>query len=93
MDRATIDYYRIEHAYERLSYGEVAEIQHAFEQLDPATLRDLPENAGIGDMLDELETALGNDCTECREAPAEGYGLCSSCFHDAVRSGWEPGER
>ena len=39
---------------ERISYGELAEIQSAFEQIDPA-LSDHPANATAADMLDELE--------------------------------------
>lgn len=30
-------------------------------------------------------------CTECREATAVGHGMCGSCLHDALRSGWVPG--
>lgn len=38
-------------------------------------------------------------CSECGEAideaavgfEAGGYGMCGSCLHNAVRSGWEPG--
>ena len=41
----------------------------------------------------------GPVCSECREAideaavgfEAGGYGMCGSCLHNAVRSGWEPG--
>ena len=49
---------RVEVEAERISYGELYEIQSAFEELDPATLRDRPENATASDMLDELEAAL-----------------------------------
>lgn len=40
---------------ESISYGELAEIDDAFAEIDPATLNDLPENAMASDMLDELE--------------------------------------
>lgn len=38
-------------------------------------------------------------CSECGEPideaaagfEAGGYGMCGSCLHNAVRSGWEPG--
>lgn len=55
MDRATIAHLRAELDAERISYGELDEIQSAFEEIDPATLPDLPENAAASDMLDELE--------------------------------------
>lgn len=36
-------------------------------------------------------------CSQCAETiePDDvhaGYGMCGSCVHDALRSGWEPGE-
>lgn len=36
-------------------------------------------------------------CRECGESVARddvraGYGMCGSCLHDALRSGWTPGE-
>ena len=37
-----------------LSMGDYADIQGAFEELDPTTLRDRPENAMASDMLEEL---------------------------------------
>lgn len=40
---------------ESISYGELAEIDEAFEQIDPYTLPDLPENATVEDKLHELE--------------------------------------
>lgn len=32
-------------------------------------------------------------CSECREFIDFGteYGMCDSCIHDAIRSGWQPG--
>lgn len=41
-----------------ISYGELAEIDAAFEQIDPATLPDAPENAMADDKLAELEALL-----------------------------------
>lgn len=50
-----IKYLRAELEAERISYGELAEIEGEFAKIDPATLRDHPENATASDMLDELE--------------------------------------
>ena len=55
MNLERITYLRGELEAERISRGELAEIEAAFDLLDPATLRDLPENAMASDMLDELE--------------------------------------
>ena len=41
-----------------LAWGDLADIQGAFEQIDPATLPEPAENATISDMLDELESRL-----------------------------------
>lgn len=30
-------------------------------------------------------------CSECQEYAAVQHGMCPSCHHNAVRSGWEPG--
>jgi hypothetical protein len=69
-------YLRAENDAERLSYGELIDIQGAFEQLDPALLRDLPENAMAGDMLEELADAVWvprGTCLICSE-PIESHG-------------------
>ena len=58
MDAARINYLRQELADECIDMFELQEIENAFAELDPATLRDLPENAMASDMLDELEDAL-----------------------------------
>lgn len=29
-------------------------------------------------------------CSECGEAAAEEWGMCSGCIHDARLSGWNP---
>lgn len=58
MNAARIAYLRQELEDECISMFELQEIQNAFDLLDPATLRDLPENAMASDMLDELESAL-----------------------------------
>lgn len=50
-----IQYLRGELEAERIDMAELAEIEEAFADLDPETLRDLPENAMASDMLDELE--------------------------------------
>lgn len=43
---------------ERLSYGEIAEIETAFAEVPDHALRDLRENASAGDMLEEIEDWL-----------------------------------
>lgn len=48
---------RAELEAERIDMAELSEIESAFAELDPEKLRDLPENATAGDMLDELEVA------------------------------------
>lgn len=58
MDAARINYLRSLLDAERISYGELAEIDEAFAKIDPATLSDLPENAMASDKLDELEARL-----------------------------------
>lgn len=40
----------------------------------------------------------GPRCSECSEIhdtddPHAGYGMCASCLHDALRSGWDPNEK
>jgi hypothetical protein len=45
---------------ESMSWGDVADLQGAFEELDPATLPEPAENAGWSDMLDELESRAYN---------------------------------
>ena len=54
MDAARIAYLQDALDTEYISMGEMQEIENAFAQLDPAFLRDLPENASASDMLDEL---------------------------------------
>ena len=54
MDAARIAYLRNELDAERISMGELQEIEAAFAELDPATLPEPAENAMAGDMLDEL---------------------------------------
>jgi len=54
MDAARIAYLQDELDAERITYGELNEIETAFAELDPATLRGRPEDAMAGDMLDEL---------------------------------------
>ena len=50
---------RTELRAERISYGELAEIEDAFWSGDLFNLTDLPENATAEDMLDELEVRNG----------------------------------
>lgn len=62
MNQARINELRTELEHERISYSELAEIQDAFDELvaSGTELRDLPENAMAGDMLDGLEDELHN---------------------------------
>ena len=55
MELSRIKYLREELAGEDIDLLELSEIEVAFKELDPSTLRDLPENALAEDMLDELE--------------------------------------
>lgn len=59
MELSRIKYFRGEAENLSLAYNELAEIQAAFDEIDPSTLRDLPENATVGDQLDELEDRVG----------------------------------
>jgi len=43
---------------ERISMGELIEIQGEFETIDPDTLPEPAENAMAGDMLNEIESRL-----------------------------------
>lgn len=51
----------------------------------------------LREALEEALRALGlslpegrEACEQCGEAPAEEFGMCASCIHDAKRSGWNP---
>lgn len=54
----------------------------------------------IGLLRDALDAALGalgldlpegrEACEECGDKPAEEWGMCGSCLHDAKRAGWNP---
>ena len=77
MDAHRLAYLRQESDAERLSYGDIAEIEEAFRCIDPATLRDLPENAMASDMIEELEDRIGRAttrtawvCVDCNAAVA-----------------------
>lgn len=56
MNRDRIAYLRSHLEEEDLSWGEVIELQSAFEEIDPATLPEPAEHASWADMLDELES-------------------------------------
>jgi hypothetical protein len=58
MDAARIAELRVELEAERISIGELIEIQGEFEKIDPATLPEPAENAMTSDMLDEIEARL-----------------------------------
>jgi hypothetical protein len=55
MDVSRVRQLRSELEAERISYGELAEIESAFAEIDPAELGESAANASAGDMLDELE--------------------------------------
>lgn len=56
MTRTRIAELRAELEAERISYGELAEIESAFEEIPDAELPEPRENAMASDMLDELES-------------------------------------
>ena len=79
LTRAQISEYRANIG--SLAYGDLIDIQGAFEQLDPATLRDLPENATTEDMLDELEDRL-TPCGQSFATPSDAEAhrvTCGEC--------------
>lgn len=41
----------------------------------------------VAEKSAEVEANL---CRECGEEPAEEWGMCGSCIHNAQRSGWNP---
>jgi hypothetical protein len=51
----------------------------------------------LSDDDEEQEPAPEHPCSECGGDTEEGdwvhsgYGMCASCLHNALRSGWEPG--
>jgi len=58
MDVITYNRLRAAADDESLSYGELAEIEAAFDTIPDSKLRDLRENAMADDMLDEIEAHL-----------------------------------
>lgn len=44
---------------------------------------------------DEDDSGPENPCSQCGQGIGDdihaGHGMCASCLHDAIRSGWEPG--
>lgn len=61
MNRTRIQELRVELDAERISYGELAEIASAFDEIDPATLSGDPEDAHASDMLNELEARIDDE--------------------------------
>ena len=59
MDQETYDRLREAADDESLSYGEVAEIESAFDEIPDSFLRDRRENATADDMLDEIASWSG----------------------------------
>ena len=74
---------RVELDAERISYGELAEIDEAFNELVASgyELRDLPENAMASDQLEELEQAILDTHHQLREI-LQKYGNAE--FGDAI---------
>ncbi|MGO2778231.1 hypothetical protein [Glutamicibacter arilaitensis] len=73
MTHDRIEYLRTENDAERLSYGELIEIQSAFEQIHPSKLSDDPANAVASDMLNEIEANLlmRNESTMTDKTPQQ----------------------
>ena len=86
MDLQRIRELRAELDAEQISYGELAEIESAFEELDPATLRDRPENAMAGDMLDELESAFVREYEAAVESLTRTQRKALDALH---KHGWQ----
>lgn len=72
---------------------EIELLRDALELALGALDMELPEGIDPDDEDDDEDDDEGTLCKECGEEPAyEGdYGMCSSCLHDAYRSGWVPG--
>lgn len=68
MELSRIRELRTELDAERISYGELAEIEEAFATIDPSTLPEPAENATAGDMLDELESRATPELTRTQHA-------------------------
>ena len=68
MELSRIRELRTELNAERISYGELAEIEEAFATIDPSTLPEPAENAMAGDMLDELESRAPRELTRTQTA-------------------------
>lgn len=98
IDRDWIAAMRAKVEAENMAWGDVAELQSAFEEIDPDTLPEPAENAGWSDMLDELEarlpgthefTVVVSECTsaEARRVMAERIDVDEDYgFH--YRIGW-----
>lgn len=59
-----------------------------------AVLRALGRPDLAANWEEEPEEALENPCSNCGEGDAQYgmAGMCASCTHNALRSGWEPGD-
>lgn len=76
MEIGRIKYLREELEQERIDLEELSEIETAFQELVESgfPLRDLPENALAGDMLDELEEAVPPLAWHIYDFVAEHFG-------------------
>lgn len=61
MNKQRIQELRKELDNESLSYDDIVDIESAFAEIPDEQLRDLRENAMVGDMLDELEVQNSSD--------------------------------
>ena len=83
---------------EEPGYGAAEMILEGFPGLDPAEFvqRYFTRAQRIHPDQDINRIEWRYLCTECRNLvdlsdPRAGHGLCASCLHDALRSGWAPG--
>lgn len=76
MEIGRIKYLREQSEAEEIDLEEISEIETAFKELEDsgAELRDLPENATAGDMLDELEAAVPEIAWIIYDYVAEHFG-------------------
>lgn len=71
---------------ESISYGELMEIDEAFEQIDPSTLPEPAENAMAEDRLDEIEMRL-NGCPHCGSGDIVSQERTTTLYHVIRRGG------
>lgn len=73
-----------------LQLAQVAQDQAALDSNDDE-IDSLREALEFALALLGLNLPEGREpCSECGEKPAEEFGMCDGCLHDAQRSGWNP---